>query len=109
MPESIVFNEDCMEVMRRYPDGYFDLTIADPPYGISITALHPASAPRSGADTHTHTHTHTARCSAVGQDRSAVQAPAKSSLCRQNFIPCSTIAPRRTQRFFGSWNGSVKN
>lgn len=56
MPESIVFNEDCMEVMKRYPDGYFGLTISDPPYGISITARHPSSAPRSGADTHTHTH-----------------------------------------------------
>ena len=73
MSESIVFNEDCMEVMKRYPDGYFGLTIADPPYGISITARHPASAPRSGADTHTHTHTHTApRSSAEPVDLSAV-------------------------------------
>ena len=28
-----LFNEDCMDVMSRYPDGYFDLLIADPPYG----------------------------------------------------------------------------
>lgn len=27
MPESITFNEDCMAVMRRYPDGYFDLAV----------------------------------------------------------------------------------
>jgi site-specific DNA-methyltransferase (adenine-specific) len=27
-----VFNEDCMEVMKRYPDNYFDLAIVDPPY-----------------------------------------------------------------------------
>jgi len=24
---------DCMEVMRGYPDGYFDLAVVDPPYG----------------------------------------------------------------------------
>ena len=30
---SIVFNEDCMEVMARYPDKYFDLAVVDPPYG----------------------------------------------------------------------------
>ena len=29
-----LFNEDCMEVMARYPDNHFDLAIVDPPYGI---------------------------------------------------------------------------
>ena len=29
-----LFNEDCMKVMARYPDNYFDLAIVDPPYGI---------------------------------------------------------------------------
>ena len=48
MAESITFNEDCMEVMRRYPDKYFDLAVVDPPYGGG-----------AAADTHTHTHTHT--------------------------------------------------
>jgi site-specific DNA-methyltransferase (adenine-specific) len=33
---SEVFNEDCMAVMARYPDKYFDLAICDPPYGIDI-------------------------------------------------------------------------
>lgn len=32
-------NEDCMEVMKRYPDKYFDLAIVDPPYGISQPAF----------------------------------------------------------------------
>ena len=32
--ESVTFNEDCMEVMARYPDKYFDLAVVDPPYGI---------------------------------------------------------------------------
>jgi site-specific DNA-methyltransferase (adenine-specific) len=25
---------DCMELMKRYPDNYFDLAVVDPPYGI---------------------------------------------------------------------------
>jgi len=33
---SDVYNEDCIEVMKRYPDNYFDLAIVDPPYGIDI-------------------------------------------------------------------------
>lgn len=27
-------NRDCMEVMKEYPDNYFDLAVVDPPYGI---------------------------------------------------------------------------
>lgn len=27
------FNMDCMEGMKRYPDGYFDIAIVDPVYG----------------------------------------------------------------------------
>lgn len=34
---SITFNEDCMAVMARYPDKYFDLAVVDPPYGIGAT------------------------------------------------------------------------
>jgi site-specific DNA-methyltransferase (adenine-specific) len=33
MPESNVFNEDCMIGMARYPDKFFDLAIVDPEYG----------------------------------------------------------------------------
>ena len=29
-----VYNDDCMNIMAGYPDGYFDLAIVDPPYGI---------------------------------------------------------------------------
>lgn len=29
-----ITNEDNMELMKRYPDNYFDLAICDPPYGI---------------------------------------------------------------------------
>jgi site-specific DNA-methyltransferase (adenine-specific) len=34
--KSQVFNQDCMEVMKRYPDKYFDLAVVDPPYGINF-------------------------------------------------------------------------
>jgi site-specific DNA-methyltransferase (adenine-specific) len=29
-----ITNEDCMNLMARYPDKHFDLAITDPPYGI---------------------------------------------------------------------------
>jgi len=29
---NIVYNQDCMEGMKQYPDKYFDLAIVDPPY-----------------------------------------------------------------------------
>lgn len=31
-----ITNEDNMELMKRYPDNYFELAIVDPPYGINI-------------------------------------------------------------------------
>ena len=33
MSESIALNCDCLEYMRTLPDNYFDLCVADPPYG----------------------------------------------------------------------------
>ena len=29
-----IHNTDCMELMRSFPDKYFDLSVVDPPYGI---------------------------------------------------------------------------
>ena len=29
-----VYNSDCMDIMKQYPDKHFDLAIIDPPYGI---------------------------------------------------------------------------
>ena len=29
------YHMDCMDGMKRFPDGFFDLAIVDPPYGIS--------------------------------------------------------------------------
>ena len=31
-----LYNMDCMEGMKQFPDKYFDLAIVDPPYGIGI-------------------------------------------------------------------------
>ena len=33
MAQSLAFNADCMEAMRQFPDGFFDLAVVDPPYG----------------------------------------------------------------------------
>ena len=30
------YNIDCMEYMQNVPDGYFDIAVCDPPYGIKI-------------------------------------------------------------------------
>ena len=32
------YNEDCLETMRRMPDGFVDCIITDPPYGIGESA-----------------------------------------------------------------------
>lgn len=34
-----ITNEDNMELMKRYPDNYFDLAIVDPPYGIDVANI----------------------------------------------------------------------
>lgn len=34
MPTSQVYNIDCMQYMATVPDGYFDIAIVDPPYGL---------------------------------------------------------------------------
>ena len=36
MPVSEVYNIDCLEYMKTIPDKFFDLCIADPPYGINF-------------------------------------------------------------------------
>lgn len=36
--QSIVYNSDCLEGMKQYPDKYFDLAVVDPPYGIGMGA-----------------------------------------------------------------------
>ncbi len=33
---NVAYNRDCMDVMKEYPDGYFDLAVVDPPYGDAL-------------------------------------------------------------------------
>jgi len=35
---SVVYNEDCVEGLKRFSDNHFDLAIVDPPYGIGISS-----------------------------------------------------------------------
>lgn len=44
-----LYNMDCMQGMKEFPDGFFDLAIVDPPYGIGI------SEDAYNKDTHTRT------------------------------------------------------
>jgi site-specific DNA-methyltransferase (adenine-specific) len=45
-PLSEVFNGDCMEGMKGYPDKYFELAIVDPPYGLNIAKEKPRKSGR---------------------------------------------------------------
>jgi len=49
---STVFNEDCMTVMKHYPDKYFDLAIVDPPYGIGYDGAKQTSGSHGGRKAH---------------------------------------------------------
>jgi site-specific DNA-methyltransferase (adenine-specific) len=31
-----IYNGDCLEIMKQYPDNHFELCLTDPPYGINI-------------------------------------------------------------------------
>ena len=39
-----------MELMKRYPDNYFDLAIVDPPYGIDVTKMEMGGRKRNKQD-----------------------------------------------------------
>ncbi len=39
LPFLSLFHADCMEIMKQYPDKYFDLAICDPPYGIGVSEM----------------------------------------------------------------------
>ena len=33
-----LYNEDCLQALKRYDDNAFDVAIVDPPYGIGISS-----------------------------------------------------------------------
>jgi len=39
LPFSEVYNEDCIDVMKRYNDNYFDIAVVDPPYGLDLANM----------------------------------------------------------------------
>jgi site-specific DNA-methyltransferase (adenine-specific) len=39
LPFLSLFHADCMEIMKQYPDKYFDLAICDPPYGLDLANM----------------------------------------------------------------------
>lgn len=82
--ESAFVCADCMDVMRRFPDGYFDLSIVDPPYGINMG--HTCGIGRGGTNARSGGGTH--QISVYGENTKA--------LAKVNFIIRSTIARRRT-------------
>ncbi len=51
-------NEDCMNLMSRYPDKYFDLAIVDPPYGINFDGNTTVKAKGGKARTFSNTQHH---------------------------------------------------
>lgn len=43
------YNMDCMDALRDFPDGYFDLAVVDPPYGIRVFSKDNASRSKLAA------------------------------------------------------------
>lgn len=41
---------DCMDMMAEFPDGYFDLAIVDPPYGIGVDGKNLIANPSDNAN-----------------------------------------------------------
>lgn len=47
-PISEVYNEDCVQGMKRFPDKFFDLAIVDPPYGIGVDGQKKSTSKHGG-------------------------------------------------------------
>lgn len=56
MPQSIVYNMDCMEYMRSLPDKAFDLAVVDPIYGDVTSGGYITGKSRGGVGPHTKHH-----------------------------------------------------
>jgi site-specific DNA-methyltransferase (adenine-specific) len=39
VPSNKVYLEDCIEALKRFSDGYFDIAVVDPPYGIGANKM----------------------------------------------------------------------
>ena len=88
---NVVYNCDCVEAMRSLPDGFFDLCVADPPYGIKITARHQE---RERVRSSVEMADRSAVCGSYGNGRppiarglARVQGPAKKIKVESKFYP----------------------
>lgn len=43
-----IYNCDCMELMKRTPDKFYDLSLVDPPYGINIQKMNYTQSTKGG-------------------------------------------------------------
>ena len=86
------YNMDCMEAMKQFPDGFFDLAIVDPPYGINV-ASHAGGKIVGGVQ----------GCSVERLRR--VYGASRRMVGRQNFTTPSTTAHRRVKGIFRNCNG----
>jgi DNA modification methylase len=85
------YNMDCMAGMREFPDGYFELAIVDPPYGINVAS-----------------HVNGALIGGGGGDRSAVKlhtvyGASTKALANQNPTTPSRMTARPTKVISESW------
>lgn len=84
------YNMDCMEAMKGFPDGFFDLAIVDPPYGINVASHHSGKVVGGGTED-----------SVVNP----VHRAAKSRMASRNFITPSPMIARPTKDISESWRG----
>ena len=80
------YNMDCAEGMKEFPDGFFDLAVVDPPYGIKVFAKDNAS--RSKLATSKSYKEYAGGDTAAPDDG---QPPRKS--CPQGVQKCTAAAP----------------
>lgn len=106
------YNMDCMEAMKQFPDGFFDLAIVDPPYGINVTGRHKAGAMVGGRERPfggKHTNTNDRGGTAVNAGVCALRGKWARAVSAPNFTTPSTINARRTKAISESLSASRKS
>ena len=88
------YNMDCMEAMKGFPDGFFDLAIVDPPYGINVASHKDGKIVGGGID-----------YSAAGRSKSTVYGRSRKALANQNPITPSRMTAHLTKVISESWRG----
>lgn len=86
MIEKGFYNMDCMDAMKAFPDGFFDLAIVDPPYGINVASHKDGKIVGGGIDH-----------SAAGRSKSTVYGRSRKALANPNPIIPSRMTVRPTK------------